>query len=114
MFRSSQEFTDSTSSHSLSGTGGYVNSAASATEFTIFPPAHAAVTTATSSNRLSVPGDRSSVVRFEPLPDIRLPQPHSKRPAAFNSAVTHGLSSQDWFREYMETVYGLHFFLGLD
>lgn len=110
MFHSFQEFTDSTSSHSLSGTGGYVNSAAAATttEFTIFPPAHTAVTTATSSNRLSVPGDKSSVVRFEPLPDIRLPQPHSRRPAAFNTAVTHGLSSQDWFREYMEAVYGLH------
>ncbi|XP_069692335.1 uncharacterized protein [Periplaneta americana] len=94
-----QEFTDSTSSHSLSGAGGYVNSAASTTEFTIFPPAQATAVAATaSSNRLSVPGDRSSVVRFEPLPDIR-PQVHSRRPAAFNNAVSHGLSSQDWFQD---------------
>ena len=99
-----QEFTDSTSSHSISGTaGGYVNAAASTTEFTIFPPAHAAAASP-SSNRLSVPGDRSSVVRFDPLPDIRLPHPHGRRPAAFNSAVSHGLSSQDWFREYCSHV----------
>jgi hypothetical protein len=60
------------------------------------------------SNQLSVPGDRSSVVRFEPLPDIRLPQLHSRRPAAFNNAVTHGLSSQDWFREYCSHVITVH------
>ena len=99
-----QEFTDSTSSHSLSGTGGgYVNTAASNTEFTIFPPAHAAASSPL-SNPLSVPGDRSSVVRFDPLPDIRPPHPHGRRPAAFNSAVSHGLSSQDWFREYCSHV----------
>ncbi|XP_021936652.1 uncharacterized protein LOC110838099, partial [Zootermopsis nevadensis] len=94
-----KEFTDSTSSHSLSGAGGYVNSAASTTEFTIFPPVHTASAATSSSNQLSVPGDRSSVVRFEPLPDIRHSQPHSRRPAAFNNAVTHGLSSRDWFQE---------------
>ncbi|XP_067005607.2 uncharacterized protein [Anabrus simplex] len=94
-----QEFTDSTSSHSLSGTGGYVNNAASTTEFTIFPPLPANI----QQQRLSVagqtPGDRSSVVRFEPLPDIKPPQPISRRPAAFNNAVSHGLSAQDWFED---------------
>jgi hypothetical protein len=104
LLRCFQEFTDSTSSHSLSGTGGgYVNAGASNTEFTIFPPANAAAASHLSSP-LSVPGDRSSVVRFEPLPDIRLPHPHGRRPAAFNSAVSHGLSSQDWFREYYSHV----------
>jgi len=80
-----------------------VNAAASNTEFTIFPPAHAAAASPL-SNPLSVPGDRSSVVRFDPLPDIRPPHPYGRRPAAFNNAVSHGLSSQDWFREYFSHV----------
>ncbi|XP_049853256.1 uncharacterized protein LOC126334745 isoform X4 [Schistocerca gregaria] len=112
-----QEFTDSASSHSLAGPGpanatpataagpgpggggggvGYVNSAASSAEFTMFPPAAAA----------AAPGDRSSVVHFEPLPDVgsaRLQPPQapapSRKPASFNNVVSGGLSARDWLED---------------
>ncbi|XP_046402298.1 uncharacterized protein LOC124168207 [Ischnura elegans] len=106
-----QEFTDSGSSHSLSTGGGCINPGASSSspgnEFTIFPPAAAAPPTG--------PGGGGGPVSFEPLPDIRprpapsaaaspdsisaasRRRPSQKKPAAFNNAVSHGLSAQDWF-----------------
>jgi hypothetical protein len=83
-----QEFTDTTSNHSLS-TAGFVNPLASAatpasasTEFTIFPPPGS-----------NPPARAPPSVRFEPLPEIRprftLTEGSPVRPATFNCAESN-------------------------
>ncbi len=91
-----QEFTDSVSSQnhletSTSPASGHSHRAAS--ELTLFPPL---------GPTLNQPGDRSSIVQFEPLPDIHVVAAAAaaaarRKPAAFGSTLHHGLSVHDWF-----------------
>ncbi|KAL0278322.1 UNVERIFIED_CONTAM: hypothetical protein PYX00_000172 [Menopon gallinae] len=79
-----QEFSNSHGCLATPVIDGFVNPTASS-EITIFPPF--GVTSDASS--------RSSVVHFEPLPNIK-PQSPNLRPAAF-SYSEQDISSQDWF-----------------
>ncbi|KAK3913164.1 Serine/threonine-protein kinase LMTK2 [Frankliniella fusca] len=95
---SAKEFTNSVSSQhqletSASPCGGQSQRAAS--ELTLFPPL---------GTTLNQPGDRSSVVQFEPLPDIHVVAAAAaaaarRKPAAFGNTLHHGLSVHDWFAE---------------
>lgn len=85
-----QEFTDSvvSSQNNLSAIPATSHQASS--ELTLFPPL---------GTTLAQPGDRSSIVQFEPLPDIHVVAAAAARrkPAAFGNTLHHGLSVHDWF-----------------
>lgn len=96
-----QEFTDcavSSQNNLASGPAPNENSGLpnrSTPELTLFPPLGTA---------LNQPGDRSSIVQFEPLPDIHIVAAAAaaaarRKPAAFGSNLHHGLSVHDWFGE---------------
>lgn len=88
-----QELNNSVLSSQASVNRGGVSGPRAPSELTIFPPVGVAL-----------PADRSSVVQFEPLPDIRPPAPTpaaGPAPALRKPPVFHNqkLSPEDWFGE---------------
>ncbi|XP_052120123.1 uncharacterized protein LOC113205464 isoform X2 [Frankliniella occidentalis] len=95
-----KEFTDSVSSQNnleSAAPHGSGHSHRAASELTLFPPL---------GTTLNQPGDRSSVVQFEPLPDIHVVAAAAaaarRKPAAFGNTLHHGLSVHDWFEGSVE------------